>query len=62
MLKVSKMTEEAKATADLASGGITLGAFFDAIPEITALIALVWWLLRIYESPTVQKALGKLRD
>lgn len=56
------MTEEAKATVDLASGGITLGAFFDAIPEITALIALVWWLLRIYESPTVQKLLGKIED
>ena len=53
------MTEDIKSTIDLASGGITLGAFFDAIPEITALIALVWWLVRIYETDTFQKLIGK---
>ena len=56
------MTDDIKSTVDLASGGITLGAFFEAIPTITAVVALVWWLLRIYESPTVQKALGKSSD
>jgi len=53
------MTEDIKTTVDLASGGITLGAFFDAIPEITALVALCWWVLRIYETGTVQRLLNK---
>ena len=53
------MTDDIKSTIDLASGGITLGAFFDAIPEITALVALAWWILRIYETDTVQNFIQK---
>lgn len=53
------MTGEAKTTADMAAGGITLGAFFEAIPEITALVALGWWLLRIWETETVKKLTGR---
>lgn len=48
------MTEEAKSTIDLAFGGVTIGAFFEALPEITALIALVWWVIRIFETETVR--------
>jgi hypothetical protein len=53
------MTEETKTTADMAAGGITLGAFFEAIPEITAIVALGWWLLRIWETETVKKLTGR---
>jgi len=53
------MTEDIKSTIDLASGGITIGAIFEAIPEITALVALAWWVLRIYETDTVQNFLKK---
>lgn len=53
------MTEDIKSTIDLASGGITLGAIFEAIPEITALVALAWWVLRIYETDTVQNLFKK---
>ena len=53
------MTEDIKSTIDLASGGITVGAIFEAIPEITALVALAWWILRIYETDTFQKLIGK---
>ncbi len=56
------MTEDIKTTVDLASGGITLGAFFEAIPTITALVALAWWLLRIYETETVQRLIGRTKD
>ena len=48
------MTEEMKSTVDIASGGITLGAFFEALPEITALFALVWWIIRLWETETVK--------
>jgi len=53
------MTEDIKSTIDLASGGITIGAIFEAIPEITALVALAWWVLRIYETDTVQNLFKK---
>lgn len=53
------MTDETKTTVDVASGGVTLGAFFEALPEITAMFALVWWLIRIWETETVQRLLGR---
>ena len=56
------MTEETKTTADLAFGGITIGAFFEALPEITALVALCWWLLRIWETATVKWFTGRQDD
>ena len=54
------MTEEAKTTADIVFGGVTVGAFFEAIPEITALVALCWWAVRLYETETVRKLVKKL--
>jgi len=56
------MTEETKTTADMAFGGITIGAFFEALPEITALVALGWWLLRIWETETVKRLTGRQDD
>ena len=56
------MTEETKTTADLAFGGITIGAFFEALPEITALVALCWWMLRIWETDTVKRLTGRQDD
>jgi len=56
------MTEETKTTADMAFGGITIGAFFEALPEITALVALCWWLLRIWETETVKRLTGRQGD
>lgn len=53
------MTEEMKSTVDIASGGITLGAFFEALPEITALFALIWWIIRLWETETVRKFFGR---
>ena len=53
------MTEEAKTTADMAFGGITIGAFFEALPEITALVALIWWILRLYETETIKRFFGR---
>lgn len=53
------MTEEAKQSIDVAAGGITLGAYFSWIPEATAIASLVWVLLRIYETDTVQKLIHK---
>jgi hypothetical protein len=36
-----------------------LGTLMDWLPAVAALLSIVWTLLRIYESNTVQKLLGK---
>jgi hypothetical protein len=36
-----------------------LGTLMDCLPAVEALLSIVWTLLRIYESKTVQKLLGK---
>jgi hypothetical protein len=53
------MQEETKQVIDVTAGGVTLGAFFSWIPEATAVASLIWVLLRIWETETVQKLLNK---
>jgi hypothetical protein len=36
-----------------------LGTLMNWLPAVAALLSIVWTLLRIYESATVQKWLGK---
>jgi hypothetical protein len=36
-----------------------LGTLMDWLPAVAALLSIIWTLLRIYESATVQKLLGK---
>lgn len=53
------MQEETKQVVDVTAGGVTLGAYFSWLPEATAVASLIWVLLRIYETKTVQKLLNK---
>ena len=53
------MGEPDKVFLDFSAMGITAGAFFQVLPSITALASLVWICIRIYETETVQKLLGK---
>lgn len=48
-----------KVIMDIGALGITAGSFFQLLPSITALASLVWVCIRIYETDTVQKLLGK---
>ena len=36
-----------------------LGTLMDWLPAVAALLSIIWTALRIYESKTVQKLLGK---
>jgi hypothetical protein len=36
-----------------------LGTLMNWLPAVAALLSIIWTLLRIYESKTVQKLLGK---
>lgn len=53
------MQEETKQVIDVTAGGVTLGAYFAWIPEATAVASLVWVLLRIWETETIQKLINK---
>lgn len=41
---------------------ILLGWFVSALPAIATLLTVVWTLIRIYETDTVQRWLGKKHD
>ena len=56
------MNEPDKLMLDFGALGITAGAFFQILPSITALASLVWVCIRIYETETVKKLLGKKQE
>lgn len=47
--------KDLRAIFDLSSLAVIGAAFVDALPKIAAGLAVVWWLLRIYETKTVQR-------
>jgi len=49
----------AKAVGDIASIATVLGTLTNVLPAIAALFTIVWTAIRIYETDTVQKMLGK---
>ena len=56
------MIDADKTIVDIGALGITAGAFFQILPSITALASLVWVCIRIYETETVKKLLGKQQE
>lgn len=48
----------AKAIGDVASASIAVGALFQWLPAVAALLTIIWTGLRIYESETVQRLIG----
>jgi hypothetical protein len=40
---------------------IAAGTFFEFLPAISALLSVIWLSLRIYETDTVQRLLGRVR-
>ena len=51
--------DDLKHIIDLGAIGSTILALLDFLPHLTAILAFVWLVIRIYESDTVQKILGK---
>jgi hypothetical protein len=51
--------EELKHVVDGASIGTVLATLAGWLPAVAAIFTIVWTGIRIYESPTVQKLLGK---
>jgi hypothetical protein len=53
------LNESSKHVLDGLSLLTVLGTLVDWLPAVAALLSIVWTTLRIYESKTVQKLLGK---
>ena len=53
------MNEENKIIVDVAAGTGTVAAWLEMAPDAVALVTGVWVLIRIWETDTVQKLLGR---
>jgi FtsH-binding integral membrane protein len=53
------MDEASKHIVDFASIVTVLGTLADMLPAIAAIFTIVWTAIRIYETKTVQRWLGK---
>jgi hypothetical protein len=58
---VSEINEHTKHVIDWTSIGIVLGSLIQILPSIAAALSIVWTLIRIYETKTVQRWLGKTK-
>jgi len=56
------LSEGAKLTGDVLSIATVLGTLAQWLPAIAALFTVVWTGIRIYETDTVQRLLGKKKD
>ncbi|MDH5612201.1 MAG: hypothetical protein OEY66_07075 [Gammaproteobacteria bacterium] len=50
--------DHVKHTMDAGAFTITVGALAEILPAFAALLSIVWMMIRIYETRTVQKLLG----
>ena len=53
------LSDNSKHLLDLASVATVLGTLADMLPSIAALFTIIWTSIRIYETDTVQRLLGK---
>ena len=61
-MTTSHLSEGAKLTGDILSVATVLGTLAQWLPAIAALFTVIWTGIRIYETQTVQKLLGKTND
>ncbi len=54
--------EQVKHVADGLSVGVVVGTLTNVLPAIAAIFTIVWTSIRIYETDTVQRLLGKKKD
>lgn len=54
--------ETTKQAIDAISVFTVVGTLSDLLPPMAALVTIIWTGIRIYETETVQRFLGKLQD
>jgi hypothetical protein len=55
------MGTEAKTVADAAAVVTTVGTMMEFLPALASIFTIIWLGIRIWESPTVQGLVGKVR-
>jgi len=55
------MDDHAKAVIDLSSITVVLATLVEWLPAVAALASLIWSIIRIYETQTVQRWVEKCR-
>jgi hypothetical protein len=55
------LTDATKHIIDTASIATAVGTMMQLLPAIAALFTIIWTTIRIYETKTVQKLLGKTK-
>lgn len=53
------LPETAKLAGDVLSIATLLGSLASLLPAVAAMLTIIWTVIRIYETDTVQKLLGK---
>lgn len=53
------LPETAKIAGDVLSIATLLGSLASLLPAVAAMLTIIWTVIRIYETDTVQKLLGK---
>ena len=57
-----KIPEGMKNAGDLTSTGLLAGAWLELLTPFATFVTIIWMLIRIYETDTVQKLTGKKKD
>jgi hypothetical protein len=55
-------TETMKHVGDAASAFVVVGAIVNWLPPVAALLTIIWTLIRIFESATVQAIVRRFRS
>jgi len=53
------MMQDERSIIDWTAVTIAAGTFFEFLPAISALLSVIWLSLRIYETNTIQRLLGR---
>ena len=56
------LTDATKHVIDGASIATAIGTVMQVLPAVAALFTIIWTVIRIYETKTIQKLLGKKKD
>jgi glycerol-3-phosphate acyltransferase PlsY len=62
MTEHEHLTEATKHILDGASIATAVGTLMQILPAIAALFTIIWTAIRIYETKTIQKLIGKNKD
>lgn len=58
----NQLDDATKHVVDALSVATVLGTLVEMLPSIAALFTIVWTSIRIYETDTVQRVLGRKKD